>query len=309
MSRVEIVINPNASGFLGRPGLIGDVHRIARGQARVWTTSQLDALAGAAEQILDGAPDLVVLIGGDGSFMAGVTALVDAYGERPLPMVALVNGGTTGTVSKNFGMRESVLKALRRALSAAPLETRERPTLRVREHSGETRIGFTVGTGLVAKFFKRYYEEGAGGIPTAARIVSRIFLGSFRGDGYAKSVLDPLPCRIRVGDRDLPYDAFSLVLASVLRDVGMHMLVNYRAAEDPKRPHLVASALPAKKLGPQCPRVLTGRPLRGPENYDALVEEFEIRFPDGAGPYVLDGDIFETPSLNVTTGPTIQIVM
>ena len=309
MSGVEIVINPNASGFQSRSRLIGDVHRIARGRARVWTTARLEALADAAREIRASNPDLVVLIGGDGSFMAGVTALVDAYAEEPIPMLALVNGGTTGTVSKNFGMRQSVPRALRQLLSERPIEAQFRPTLRVREHAGLTRVGFTVGTGLVAKFFKRYYDEGAGGIPTAARIVSRIFVGSFRGDDYSKSVLDPLPCRIRVGDADLPHDAYSLVLASVLRDVGLHMHVNYRAAEDPKRPHLVASALPARKLGPQCPRVLTGRPLRGPENYDALVEAFEIRFPDGAGPYVLDGDIFETPALSVTAGPTIQIVL
>lgn len=308
MSGVEIVINPNASGFRGRSRLIGDVHQIARGRAGVWTTSHLDALADAARQIRENDPNLVVLIGGDGSFMAGVTALVAAYEGKPVPMLALVNGGTTGTVSKNFGMRERVPQALRRVLGTRPIEAAARPTLRVREEAGLTRVGFTVGTGLVAKFFKRYYDEGARGIPTAARIVSRIFVGSFRGDAYAKSVLDPLPCHIRVDGEDLPHDAYSLVLASVLRDVGLHMRVNHRAAEDPKRPHLVASALPAKKLGPQCPRVLAGRPLRGPENFDALVEEFELRFPDGPGPYVLDGDIFEAPAFTVTAGPTLQIV-
>ncbi len=60
------------------------------------------------------------------------------------------------------------------------------------------RIGFIFGTGLVARFFERYYESGAGGYAAAARIVARIFAGSFVADAYSRSVLEPLPCRLLV---------------------------------------------------------------------------------------------------------------
>lgn len=286
---------------------MSDVHRLAGTKARVWTTQDLGSLSKAARAIQSEGPEVVALTGGDGSFMAGLTALVHAYDGRPLPTLALVNAGTTGTVSKNFGMREPARRALRRVLDKPISLATERPTLCVRDAEGTTRFGFTFGTGLVAKFFERYYDAGAGGIPTAARIVARIFAGSFAGDTYARSVLDPLPCTLSVAGKALPHRAYSLVVASVLRDLGLHMHVTYRAGEDAHRPHLVASALSATKLGPQGPRVLMGRGIKGKETFDDLVDTFEVRFPQ-KGPYVLDGDMLSSSSVTVSAGPLVRVV-
>lgn len=84
--------------------------------------------------------------------------------------------------------------------------------------------------------------------------MARIFAESFVGGPFARQVLDPLPCTIanEVDGRELAPRAFSLVCASVVRDVGLHM-VNHRAGEDPERPHLVASALPSRELGWRMP--------------------------------------------------------
>ena len=62
----------------------------------------------------------------------------------------------------------------------------------------------------------------------AAKIVARIFAESFYNGAYARSVLDPLPCEIEVEGRALAPPAWSLVCSSVVRDLGLHMLVNYR---------------------------------------------------------------------------------
>src|SRR5205814_1907787 len=108
---------------------------------------------------------------------------------------------------------------------------------------GETRIGFTFGTGLVAKFFREYERTGARGTWAALPLVLRVFTESFRTGSYADKILSPLPCRLTVESRQLTPSAFSLVIASVLPDVGLHMRVTYRGGEDARRPHLVASPL------------------------------------------------------------------
>lgn len=137
-------------------------------------------------------------------------------------------GGTVATVARNWGQRAGLLDTVRRATrDVPPLRTLQSPTLRV-VGDGE-RVGFIFGTGLVARFFERYYAAGAGGYAAAARIVARIFVGSFVTDAYSRSVLEPLPCRITVDDRTLEPDAFSLVVASVVKDLGLHMWVTHRA--------------------------------------------------------------------------------
>jgi diacylglycerol kinase family enzyme len=306
--RTEVVVNPNAAGFLRDPSLEARVRGLAGDRARVWVTPGLAELDRAAQALIAARAERVVLCGGDGSFMAGLSALWSASNGQPLPEVVLGPAGTVATVARNLGQRAALLPTLERALAGPPLAPTTTPTLQVREDDGPTRIGFIFGTGLVARFFERYYATGAGGYLAAARIVARVFVSSFRSGAYARSVLDPLPCVLTVDGRELAPRAWSLVVSSVVRDLGLHMRVNHRAAEDPERPHLVASPLPPRALGPQAPRVLLGRKLSGRENFDGLVGRFDVRFP-GRGPYVLDGDLLHATRVEVCAGPVVKIAV
>jgi diacylglycerol kinase (ATP) len=304
--QTAIVVNTGAHAFRRKPALADRVEALARGRASVRRTRSLAELEQAVSEL--GAADRVVLCGGDGTFMAGVSALAQSRGEQALPELVLAPGGTVATVARNWGQRARLLETVRAALDPERQGSlQSRPTLRVRELNAVERIGFIFGTGLVAKFFERYYASGAGGSATAARIVARIFVGSFVGDAYSRGVLEPMPCTLSVDGRELAPRAYSLVVCSVVRDLGLHMLVTHRAGEDPSRPHLVASPLPTRALGPQAPRVLVGKPLAGEGNFDDLMGRFRLRFPDGEGPYVLDGDVFRARQVDVSAGPPIRV--
>jgi diacylglycerol kinase (ATP) len=305
--KVEVVVNPNAAAFLRDRDLARRVSERVRGSGRTWVTPTLGDLEDAARAIVDAGAERVVLCGGDGSYMAGVSALDRVAAGRPLPELVLAPGGTVATIARNWGQRRGLLETLDRVLDGASLGRRERPTLRVAERDGTTRVGFIFGTGLVARFFDRYYATGAAGLFVAARIVARVFAGSFVASEYAKSVLDPLPCVLEVDGRELAPRAYSLIVSSVVRDLGLHMWVTHRAAEDPERPHLVASPLSPRALGPQAPRVLLGKRLRGGGCFDELVRTFSVRFPDGEGPYVLDGDLLRAKEVTVCAGPRIVV--
>jgi hypothetical protein len=214
-------------------------------------------------------------------------------------------------VARNWGITGDPDAVLARFLRAPErLRAVARPTLRVRATRGEAqeeRVGFIFGTGLVAKFFDVYYADGARGYAGAARIVARIFAESFYDGPFARRVLDPMPCTIEVEGRRLEPEAWSLVCASVVRDLGIHMLVTYRAAEDPARPHLVASPLRSRALGPRAPLVLAGKRIGGEGHFDDLVRDFVLRFP-AEGAYVLDGDVLRADDVRVSAGPVLQIV-
>lgn len=306
--RTEVVVNANAAAFAADPRQIAAVQRAAAGARRVVVTHDLGELERAAAEMKTAGVDRVVLCGGDGTFMAGLSALV-ASGVDPLPEICLAPGGTVATVARNLGQKQGLLAAVRRAADpSGDVTLVTHPTLRVSEVGGRTRIGFIFGTGLVARFFQRYYATGAGGYAGAAKIVARVFVGSFVSDSYSRSVLDPLPCTLEVDGQVLAPRAYSLVVCSVVRDLGLHLWVTHRAAEDPERPHLVAAPLSARALGPQAPRVLLGRRLRGSGCFDDLVREACVRFPQGPGPYVLDGDLLAAEQIRVTAGPRVRFV-
>jgi diacylglycerol kinase (ATP) len=314
ISLLDLVLNTNARLLRTRPGLVHEIRRLAAGRAEVFVTEDLEQLEAAARAIAeraragDRSDQRVVLCGGDGTLMAGVTALESSFEHLPLPEIVLAPAGTVATVARNWGQTRGVLETVRGALDGKLGHAVLRPTLRVTDNSGPSRIGFTFGTGLVARFFDRYYSAGAGGYRTAARIVARVFVGSFVSDDYSRSVLDPLPCVLRVDGVERPPPAYSLIVASVIRDVGLHLLVTHRGGEDPDRPHLVAAPLSPRELGPQAPRVFLGRSLKGEGCFDGLVRSFSVRFSADSGPYVLDGDVFHAREVEVRAGPRIRVI-
>ncbi len=342
MKRIVIIVNrvarelarEGAAGSMGSRGLL-DVLRAKRPGVRVVETSSMAELDAAAEEIAREVPDAVVLAGGDGSYMAGVTALSRAFaaagrGEDVLPPIALAPGGTVSTVARNWGFKGGGLFSggtrdastytwrLLDAMSAGRAKEHARPTLRC-AGDDETRIGFIVGAGLVSRFFEVYEEEGARGYRGAASIVARIFAGSFAKGRLAERVLSPVACSIAIDGVRVPFDETSLVCASVVPNLGIGMRLLYRAGESMERFHVVATPLGPSRLGPQLPLVLAGRALVGARNVDTLAGELTLRFfrdGDGGdqdigsndGAYVLDGELFRAEILRVTAGPVLRIL-
>jgi diacylglycerol kinase family enzyme len=308
---MDVIVNTTAHRFAARPELLDQVRRVVGHRARLHATSTLAELEQAAARIAAEGSALVALTGGDGTFMAGLTALARAFGERPLPKIALIAGGTVATVARNWSPRAEPAALIDRVLTEGPgVRTTTRPTLRVVGDGGASgdRLGFIFGTGLVAAFFDLYYAAGGRGYGAAARIVARIFAESFVGGAYARRVLEPLACSLEADGELLAPRAWSLVCASVVPNLGLHMLVNYRAGEDLARPHLVASALGPRSLGPRMPLVLAGKSIGGGDHFDGLVRSFTVRFGADAGPYVLDGEVLRAREVEVRAGPPIRVV-
>ncbi len=313
---VDLVLNRRAR----RLAADGPIRRALLGAAReigatVHETNGFLELEAVAKAIAARGTERVILAGGDGSYMAGVTALAQAFGDAPLPPVALAPGGTVGTVARNWGRdgharwdAETAARIVRAAAGGAP--SVQRPTLRVTDDRGGARIGFIFGAGLVASFFDEYYAAATQGYLGAASIVAQVFAQSIVGGDLARRVLDPVAARITVDGQEASPRGWSLVMASVIRDVGLHMLVTPHAGKTLGAFHVVGSALGPRALGPQMPLVLAGRRLRGRGHVDVPeARELVVRFDDEArGAYVLDGDTLRATTARVTPGPTLDVL-
>lgn len=320
--RVTVLVNRRAAR-LARSGPVLDALRRAPAGVETIETGSLAELRDAAVRLAAAPPECVVLAGGDGTYMEGVSALARALGDEGLSAlpIFLAPCGTANTVARAWGFRGGglasfgdggaaryVTRALAELAERAPGSVRAtvRPTLRAADEE-TTRVGFIVGAGLVARFFEAYERAGAGGERTAARIVARIFAGSFVGGRLAREVLTPAPCALEIDGAGAPFDRVSLVCASVVGDLGLGMRLLYRAGEELERFHVVATPAPPRALGPQMPRVLRGLPLSDPK-VDALAEHLSLRFPPGTGAYVLDGELLRRDEVRVTRGPALRVV-
>jgi diacylglycerol kinase (ATP) len=308
----DVLINRQAKRLVAQEGglrrLIAET--AMQSGARVHETRTLEELQEVAQGIAARGTGGVVLAGGDGSYMAGLSALARAHGNRALPPIAFAPGGTVCTVARNLDMTggaRSYARRIVRAVCRGTAHTEPRPTLRVRDDRGGDHVGFIFGAGLVVRFFDAYYAAPRQGIATAARIVARIFAGSLTGSAYAERVLGPTRASLRIDGQSHAAKEWSLVLASTLRDVGLHLRVPYRAGEELERFHVVASGLSPRALGAQLPRALAGRPLSGEPRVDALVRDLRLAFGSEGG-YVLDGDVFPARAVTVEAGPVLSLL-
>ena len=308
----HLVVNLRARRLAAGGPLLEAVRAAARDTCILHETRSLTELDAAVAEIAAARPGVVVFAGGDGTAMAGLTALERMYGPTPLPRIAVAPCGTVSTVARNYGFSGPAEVYVARVLACAAREdarTTPAPTLRVTDESGDTHVGFIFGAGLVARFFERYEAEGARGYGGAARIVARIFASSFVGGATARRVLTPGPATITLDGVTAPARAYSLILASTVRDVGLGLRVTPRAGDDPTRVQVVASGLGPRALGPQMPLVLLGRRLRGRHHVDALARVTTVDFGEAAAPFILDGDLLEARRLTIEPGPLLDLVI
>jgi diacylglycerol kinase family enzyme len=310
VARVDVVLNPRARALLDAAGLRRRLGVLAaESGARVHETPDLAALQKVADLLSLSGSERIVLVGGDGSFMAGLSALARAFAPGPLPPIGLAPAGTVCTVARNLGLRgTSSARGVLRAACGGTLRTRLQPTLRVTDESAGQRIGFIFGGGLVTNFFRLYDALPKRGVAAAARVTARIFAGSFVGSPLARSVLEPSPHVLTVDGEVQPSKTWSLLVASVFRDLGLHFRVTYRAGEQTSLFHVVASGLPAAALGRQMPRALAGLPLHGDPRVDTLARSLRVDFGTGDGAYVLDGDLLRARWVAVEPGPVLCVI-
>lgn len=306
-SRRFVIANLRARGFQRNPRRRNELEAICAGRAQLLATESAEEAEARLAQLSLQSADCCIFAGGDGTLMAGLSSLArTCQAPDHWPSVAVLPLGTVGTVARNLGYTGIAEQVLERLLTTGATESRV-STLRVSD-AREQHIGFIFGTGLIANFFKVYEARGRSGAWLAARVVARVFVESFFGGKLAKAILTPMPAQVEVDEVWQPATAYSLLVASVVEDLGLGLRVTYRAREHQDRMHLVASSLPPHLLGPQLPRVLAGRRIGGRDHVDELASHCRVQFPPGCGRYVLDGDSFEADSVSVTMGPNIRML-
>jgi diacylglycerol kinase (ATP) len=309
---IDVIVNPHAHGLATDRALERTLlETSALAGARVHETRTLLDLDRVARQIAARQTGGVVLAGGDGSYMAGVSALARAFGGV-LPPVALAPCGRVCTVARNFGMRGTARGYTKRvivAVASGAARVEQRATLRVCDDAGGERVGFIFGAGLVAHFFDVYYGSSQQGLGAAARIAARVFVGSLVGSPLAQRVLGPTRCALDIDGAPHAWRDWSLILASVVPDLGLHLLATYRAGVSLDRFHVVASGLRPRALGGQMPRVLAGLPLEGEPRVDLLAQSLRLGFESSSGAYVLDGEVLCAREARIEGGPILPLLV
>jgi diacylglycerol kinase (ATP) len=306
---IGVVFNPRAGANRRDPDGPARLRDVLGADGLVRAPGSREELGAVAAEFLSRGVKVLAIAGGDGTHHVTLTGFARVYGDRPLPAVALVRGGTMNTVADSLAIpRESAAKRLARIaadLRAERLETAPQGTLSV-----DGAVGFLWGLGVVPTFLQAYYETGAPSPVTAARTLGRGIASTLtRGTMYQR-LREGVRCEVTHDEGVWASRDWLTVAAGTIADIGLGFRPFHRAPGALGRIHLLGVRTSPLGFVLDLPRIHRAMPMREDKAVDALVSRFTVRAEGAPLRYMIDGDVLEHPGaeMTVTTGPVLQIV-
>jgi diacylglycerol kinase family enzyme len=233
-------------------------------------------------------PDLFFVCGGDGTLRQTLSELIRAYGNAPLPKIAILKSGTMNTVAAGFGIKAEARDFLRSLLMRCdrglPLPSRLLRPLAINDTHG-----FIFAVGGFSSFIVRYAAVADPSPFRAFAMLTRTTMSALVGTPYARSLFTPFVARIWK-DGQPSSEQVTAVSASAVRHIGFGFLP-FAHAEGPGGQFggLILKSSPAA-LVPHLWKIRRGEPIHGSTIEQFPVSSLRIEI-DSALPAMVDGDI------------------
>lgn len=170
MAGIGIITNPHSKLNKRDPNRQRLLGYILGEHGKLELTSSLADLARVAENFRDHEISVLAINGGDGTISRTITAFIRAYGNKPLPKVLILRGGTINLLADNLGLKGSPESILVRFIeSMSEIRQTRLETYRTLEVDGH--YGFLFGNGVVANYLEEFYKKKTGPVGAVLMIL------------------------------------------------------------------------------------------------------------------------------------------
>jgi diacylglycerol kinase (ATP) len=305
---IVVFVNPGSRANRRDPDHARRFSRILGETGHVLAPASSDALAAEARQVAEAQPSIIGVHGGDGTLHWTVTALLRAYGERPLPPLALLPGGTMNVVASSLGILVQPETLL--AQMAAEQRDVRSPSVVVRRcMKVQDEYGFVFGTGLISNFLEEYYAKGDYGTTRAIWLLLRSMVSEVTTGRYAKRIFRRFHGRVFVDGQILPWTTLLGLGAATVSEVGLGFKLNHRADDHPGRFSVLAIHSSPLGLTRDLSAVRRGRGISPRRAWSALATRLVIEPDEPETMYTVDGDLYRARgNLSVELGPALSFI-
>ena len=308
MSGIGVLSNPRSRKNRKNPRLTRRLGYLLGEKGDLQAPTDLDALAQVASRFRERDIDILCVNGGDGTLHTALTAMVGAYGDHPLPKVAVLKGGTMNTVAHGLGIRGSASEILHYVVrcyhAEEPMPTARRWLMAI----DDQQYGFMFGNGLVARFLEAYYE-GSEPSPTKALLLLARGAASVVVRGrLARWLSEPFYGTAEVDGHTWPLERWMSVAAGTVDDLGVGFRPFYKAPRHPGRLHALGLGCRPWDVVRNLPRIYRAQPIAAEGVFERVGTELIIRSDEPIN-YMIDGDFHRGgQTLTVRTGPPVDII-
>lgn len=251
--------------------------------------------------------EILAVNGGDGTVHVALCSLIKIYGDKPLPKLSILKGGTMNQTATNLRVKGNSVSIFKRLVNGVAkgrkLKTRKLSLLKAND-----KYGFIFGNGSVCSFMDVYHRSGDPSPMGAGKAVLSL-VGSIavRGSIY-REVFSPTSQNITVDGFNFGKQPYLATLISTLPEVGLGFKLMHRAALDYTKAHMIAFHDKAKVIG-QIPRAWLGLSMPADICDDTVGKRFVIE-REKPFKYTLDGDFYTSSgNLVIDTGPVMNIIV
>jgi diacylglycerol kinase family enzyme len=311
MPGIGLITNPRSRASLRDPSRARKLGYLIGSHGTAEATRSLDDLYRVCDEFKRERVDVLGIAGGDGTLHHTLTAMIQTYGDQPLPPVAILRGGTMNTVANSLGVKgktgqllfELVDKQRRGLLGEVPLLSRR--LLKVGD-----RYGFIFGNGIIYNFLHEYYSTGRPSPSTAARLISRAAASVLVNGRLARRICRRFRARVTADGETWACEDFITVTAAVVEQIGLGFRPFYRCCEHGDTFAVLGIHTSAFGVVAELPHILKGRPMRRDKVIDQVAHELVFSPLDGQKlEYIVDGDPYVgDDELKLSLGPPLRFL-
>ena len=308
MPGIGVITNPRSRRNRKNPQIATRLAYILGEKGDLQQPADLDALAKTALEFRKRDIDILCINGGDGTIHSALTAMARAYGDKPLPKVALLRAGTMNTIAHGLkigGRPGDVLEyVVSRYHTERPMATSRRWLLRI----DDNQYGFLFGVGIIATYLEAYYEGSEPSPMKAAWILVRAAASALVGGSFIRRLLSPFRGRSVVNQREWTAEEFVAIGVGTVDDIGLGFRPFFRSISHPGQMHVVGFIESPIGVVRSLHRMFFAKPYTDPRVLDDVATELVLRAAEPIG-YMIDGDFHRGgQTVTLSIGPHVDFI-
>ncbi|MBX7147787.1 hypothetical protein K1X76_01770 [bacterium] len=308
MSGIGVILNPHSKRYKKDPDKAKNMSFIVGDRASCHATETIDDLKRTAREFKERDVDVLAISGGDGTIHCTLTTFIHEYGDKPLPRVALLRGGTLNTIAATMGVKgtpESILSSvLVKYHENVPFKTRELQLMKIND-----KFGCIFGMGVIYNFMADYYSKGSLSPVGAAKTLVRAIGSALINGAFARKMFDRFDAEVTVNGKKWPFANYSALYSGSINQLGLDFRVFYLVDEVPDIFHAIGFSLPPRSVLNYVPKMKMGKPAGCPNLIEEPAKEMLIKLAKPL-PYTIDGDMLAPEdTFHLTVGPKVTILV
>lgn len=306
MPGVGVILNPYSKKYKNNPNTLERMAFIVGDKASCKSTHDLVDLMRVAEDFKTREIDVLAISGGDGTIHCTLTTFIRVYGEKPLPRITFLRGGTVNTIASTMGIVGNTEKILSDLLvkyhEDIPFEVKKLRLMKINDD-----FGSIFGLGVVYNFMQAYYSGKPGVWGAAKTLVRCIASGAVNGK-LVRGIFNRIDAEVIVNGEVWPFANYSGIYAASIRQFGLGFNVFYHMLKQNDKFHAQALSMPPRSILPLLKKMHDGKNSGSENVIDAMAETMEIKLREPAA-YTIDGDMLPAVDyFKITPGPVLSIL-